>query len=283
MKKSLIISDLDGTLLNSDGKLSEYTVGTLNCLIDCGMYFTFATARTIYSAKHITSKLNINVPCILNNGASVYDMNIGKYIRNACISCEVSERIISVFRKNDVNCFMFKFVDNILSTFYDKVTDELMKTYVAERKEKFLHPFFECNDLVSEINGSEIYINSTGSYEDLLPIRNAVAEIEGADCAFYKDTYTDKWFLEIFSNEASKANGIKFLRKAYGFEHIIVFGDNLNDLSMFEEADTKIAVGNAHPDVKDAADFIVGSNDDDGVAREIKERFLFDMATKGFQ
>lgn len=283
MKKSLIISDLDGTLLNSDGKLSEYTVETLNWLIDCGIYFTFATARTIYSAKPITSKLNINVPCILNNGASVYDMNTGKYIRNAYISHEVSEQIISLFRKNDINCFMFKFVDNILNTFYDKVTDELMKTYVAERKEKFLHPFFECSDLVSEINGSEIYINSTGCYQDLLPIRNAVAEIKGADCAFYKDTYTDKWFLEIFSNEASKANGIKFLRKEYGFEHITVFGDNLNDLSMFEEADTKIAVGNAHTDVKDVADFIVGSNDDDGVAREMKERFLFDMATGGFQ
>lgn len=275
MKKSLIISDLDGTLLNSDGKLSDYTAETLNWLTGCGIYFTFATARTIYSAKPITSGLNINVPCILNNGASVYDMNTGKYIRNAYISHEVSKQIISVFRKNDVNCFMFKFVDNILSTFYDKVTDELMKTYVAERKRKFLHPFFECSDLVNEIDGSEIYINSTGNYENLLPIRNAVAEIEGADCAFYKDTYTDKWFLEIFSCDASKANGIKFLREKYGFEHITVFGDNLNDLSMFEQADIKIAVGNAHPDVKDAADFIVGSNDDDGVARELKDRFLF--------
>nr|MDE5854231.1 HAD hydrolase family protein [Ruminococcus sp.] len=67
MSKSLIISDLDGTLLNSDGKLSYYTISTLNSLIGCGVYFTFATARTIYSAKPITSELKINVPCILNN------------------------------------------------------------------------------------------------------------------------------------------------------------------------------------------------------------------------
>ncbi|MDE5854478.1 MAG: HAD family hydrolase, partial [Ruminococcus sp.] len=205
------------------------------------------------------------------------DMKSGKYIKNSYIQKNISQKIISVFRENDVNCFMFKFVDNILSTFYDKVTDELMQSYVAERKGKFAQPFFECNNLVNEIDGSEIYINSTGDYESLLPIRNAVAEIEGADCAFYKDTYTDKWFLETFSNEASKANGLKFLREEYGFEHIMAFGDNLNDLSMFEQADFRIAVGNAHPDVKDIADLIVDTNDNDGVAKELKDKFLFNM------
>ena len=277
MKKSLIISDLDGTLLDSSGKLSEYTIENLNWLMDCGIYFTFATARTIYSAKPITFGLNINVPCILNNGASVYDMQSGKYVKNAYISQKVSQQIISVFRKNGASCFMFKFVDNILSTCYDTITDELMKSYVEERKGKFAQPFFECNNLVNEIDGSEIYINSTGDYESLLPIRNAVAEIEGADCAFYKDTYTDKWFLETFSNEASKANGLKFLREEYGFEHITAFGDNLNDLSMFEQADLRIAVGNAHPYVKDMADLIVDTNDNDGVAKELKDKFLFNM------
>lgn len=271
--KSLIISDLDGTLLNSDGKLSEYTVETLNRLMSCGVYFTFATARTIYSAKPITEGLNINVPCILNNGASVYDMKTGKYIKNAYISQEVSRKIISAFRANGVNCFMFRCVDNVLSTGYDKVTDELMQSYVEERKNKFLQPFFECEDLLNEISGNEIYINSTGSYDSLLPVKNAVAEIDGADFAFYKDTYTDKWFLETFSSNASKANGLKFLRKNYGFEYITSFGDNLNDISMFKEADCKIAVGNAHDDVKSIADLIVDTNDNNGVAKWVAENY----------
>lgn len=268
--KTLYISDLDGTLLNSKACVSRYTAETLNCLIDNGMYFTFATARTIYSAKPITSELKINVPCILNNGAGVYDMKSEKYVKNAYIPENISHRIISAFRDNNVNCFVFKFIDNILSTCYDNVTEELMRTYIAERKGKFSQPFFECNDLFNEIDGSEIYINSTGDYESLLPIRNAVAEIDGADCAFYKDTYTDKWYLETFSNEASKANGIKFLREEYGFERIVCFGDNLNDLSMFEQADTKIAVENAKPELKAKADFIIPSNDNDGVAKYIK-------------
>lgn len=273
MEKILFVSDLDGTLLNSNGELSGYTVETLNRLMENGIYFTFATARTIYSAKPITKELRINVPCILNNGASVYDMRTGEYIKNAYIPQEVSMKIISAFRAEGLNCFMFRFSDNLLSTGYDNVTDELMKSYVEERKGKFLQPFFECDDLLDEINGNEIYINSTGSYENLLPVKNAVSEITGADFAFYKDTYTDKWFLETFSDKASKANGIRFLREKYGFEHITVFGDNFNDLSMFREADTKIAVGNAKSELKEKADIITDTNDNDGVAKWLAENY----------
>lgn len=273
MEKILFISDLDGTLFNNNGELSEYTVAMLNSMISCGMYFTFATARTIYSAKPLTERLNINVPCILNNGASVYDMQSGEYVKNAYFQRSTAEKILSAFRENSVHCFMFKFVDNKLSTFFANVTDELMQSYVAERKGKFLQPFFECDDLVNEIDGSEIYINSTGSYESLLPISKAVAEIDGADFAFYKDTYTDKWFLETFSSEASKANGIKFLREKYGFTKVVAFGDNLNDLSMFSQADVKIAVGNAKPELREKADFIADTNENNGVVKWIIENY----------
>lgn len=273
MEKILFISDLDGTLLNNNGKLSEYTVAMLNSMTSVGMYFTFATARTIYSAKTLTERLDISVPCILNNGASVYDIQSDKYVHNAYIPQDVSGKIVSAFRDNGVNCFLFKFVDGVLSTFYDNITEKLMLTYVAERKGKFAQPFFECGDLFYEIDGSEIYINSSGSYESLLPVKNAVMAIDSADCAFYKDTYTDNWFLETFSCRASKANGIKFLREKYGFTKVVAFGDNLNDLSMFSQADVKIAVGNAKPELKAKADFIADTNENNGVVKWIIENY----------
>lgn len=273
MRKSLVISDLDGTLLNSDGKLSEYTIETLNWLIGCGVYFTFATARTIYSAKPITERLKINVPCILNNGASVYDMQTGEYIKNNYIPQKTAEKILSVFRQNGVYCFVFRFENDILLTCYDKITNELMQKYVDERKGQYEKPFRECSNLEDEIDDRVIYINAMGDYETLLPIRNAVAEIDGADCAFYKDTYTDNWFLETFSSEASKGNGLKFLRKKYGFTKVVVFGDNLNDLSMFSQADVRIAVANAKPELKEKADLIIDTNDNNGVVKWIIENY----------
>ncbi|MDE6833583.1 MAG: HAD family hydrolase, partial [Ruminococcus sp.] len=70
--KRLYITDLDGTLLDSSGKVSVNTVKIINSLIGNGIYFTFATARSVYSAKPITAGININVPCILMNGVSIY-------------------------------------------------------------------------------------------------------------------------------------------------------------------------------------------------------------------
>ena len=78
--------------------------------------------------------------------------------------------------------------------------------------------------------------------------------------------YNGEWFLEVFSDKASKSNGIRFLRDRYGFDEVVAFGDNLNDLSLFEAADVKIAVGNAKEELIAAADIVIGKNADNGVA-----------------
>lgn len=79
---TLYISDLDGTLLNSDAQVSAESAKLINAAIDKGIRFTFATARSVYSAAPITSAININVPCILMNGVSVYDLKTDTYIKN---------------------------------------------------------------------------------------------------------------------------------------------------------------------------------------------------------
>ena len=101
-------------------------------------------------------------------------------------------------------------------------------------------------------------------------------KLSGVDIAFYLDVYNDSWYLEIFSHKASKANGIRFIRENYGFDKVVAFGDNLNDLPMFEQADTKIAVGNAREEVKKAADIVIGTNDNDGVAEYLANLFQAD-------
>jgi hydroxymethylpyrimidine pyrophosphatase-like HAD family hydrolase len=77
--------------------------------------------------------------------------------------------------------------------------------------------------------------------------------------------------LEAFSAAASKRNAVAYLREAYGYERVVGFGDNLNDLPMFEVCDVRVAVENARPEVKAAANHICGANDNDGVVRWIEE------------
>lgn len=268
--KTLYISDLDGTLLDSSGELPEKTAAELNSLIDRGLHFTFATARTIYSAGAITAALNIDTPCILMNGVCIYDLKKREYISVEAIPRELSDKIASFYKEHGVECFMFRISGQKLTTYYTELTERVMASFAEDRQKKYGKPFVQCRDFREVTEGDAVYFTSTSSYESLLPVRNAVKEVDGLDCAFYEDTYTGKWYLEVFSSEASKANGIKKLRKLYGYEKVVCFGDNLNDLAMFEQSDVKIAVENARDEVKSAADIIISSNDNNGVAEYLK-------------
>lgn len=264
--KRLYITDLDGTLLSPEGSISAKTAAILNSLTAEGICFTFATARSVYSAKPITSALDINVPCILMNGVSIYDLRTDGYLANQYIPVSASEKVIEAFEREKAEVFLYRFNDEVLTCYYTKITTRVMQSFAEVRRNRYNKPYVQCADLLDAADGRTIYYTALDEHEKLLPVKNAIDSIDGVDYAFYEDTYTGKWFLEVFSAKASKSNGLRYLRERYGFDEVVAFGDNLNDLPMFSEADIKVAVGNARDEVKAAADYIIGTNDEDGVA-----------------
>lgn len=78
------------------------------------------------------------------------------------------------------------------------------------------------------------------------------------------------WYLELYSKKASKYHGVQFLRSHYGFDTVVCFGDNHNDLPLFEASDIKIAVGNSVNELKEKADIIIGCNTEEGVANWLR-------------
>ena len=263
--KRLYISDLDGTLLSPEPKITARTAELINSLTAGGMNFTFATARSIYSAVPITSALDINVPCILMNGVSIYDIKNERYIKSEFIDPALSAKLLEAYERHGVECFMYRIDDGALTCYYSKLTSRVMQSFAEVRKHKYKKPFVQCR-LQDYADGNTVYFTTRGKYDELLPVKLEAEKIEGVDHAFYLDVYDDSWYLEIFSHKASKSNGLRFLREEYGFDEIVAFGDNLNDLPMFEQADIKIAVGNARDEVKAAADYVIGTNSEDGVA-----------------
>ena len=268
--KVLYVSDLDGTLLDPTPRITESTAVAVNRLIDKGMHFTFATARSIYSAIPITSALDINVPCILMNGVSIYDVRNEKYIKNEFIDPVDSAEILRIFEKHGIHCFMYRIDEGTLISYYSELTTKVMQSFAEVRKHEYKKPFVQCR-LADYADENTVYFTTTGAYEDLLPVKLEAEKIAGVDIAFYLDVYNDAWYLEIFSHKASKANALRFICEKYGFDRVVAFGDNLNDLPMFEQADVKVAVGNARDEVKAAADYVIGTNDKDGVAEWLSD------------
>lgn len=270
--KVLYVTDLDGTLLDPTPKITERTADIINELTGKGMNFTFATARSIYSAVPITSQLNVNVPCILMNGVSIYDVKNKEYVKNEFIAPSDSAEILRIFEKHGIQCFMYRIDGGSLICYYSELTTKVMQSFAEVRKHEYKKPFVQCRlaDMADEYT---VYFTTTGPYEDLLPVKTEAEKLSGVDIAFYLDVYNDSWYLEIFSHKASKSNALRFIREKYGFDKVVAFGDNLNDLPMFEQADTKVAVGNARDEVKAAADHVIGTNSEDGVAEYLSGLF----------
>lgn len=273
--KRLYISDLDGTLLNSDQKVSEFTVEKINECISNGMQFSFATARTVASALQITRKININVPCILMNGVCMYDIAEGKYIKTEYLPAEKVAAIASVLDSSGQNGFMYKISDNKLLCEYTKLDNPEMREFYNVRRERYDKPFSKIDKFSKSCDNDVIYFTLLDTFQKLSKIKDGIEKIGGIKYEFYSDIYSENvYYLEIFSGNASKLNGVNFLRKYGNFDEIIGFGDNLNDIPLFKAADVRFAVNNAKDELKAMADFIVPSNIENGPAKWLSENYI---------
>ena len=275
MKSTLYITDLDGTLLNSDAQLTAFASDTLNAMIAGGLAFTVATARTPVSAGKILAGLTPGAPVVSLNGAVVEDVKQKSYVRICYFAPETVDAIIGLLKSLDVTCFMFAMADGQLATYHESFGQKPPLGIAEERIAKYYMTYRHTEGFAGAPPDRIIYFSLLDEYDRLRPIHDELAARPDLSLTLYKDTYTSRgWFLEIFGAGASKRNAVNYLREAYGYGRVVCFGDNLNDLPMFEAADVRVAVKNAKPEVKAAADYICGSNDDDGVVKWIWENRL---------
>ena len=262
--KTLYVSDLDGTLMRSDIKISDHTVKTINGLIDQGVAFTYATARSIDSAREITQDLKIKLPVITRNGSVLADNITGKSME------------ITVFKEEDIRMIR-KLIPELPSHGFVScyIGDKMIKTYAdTEHTEGLDYIGFykddprmvKVPDMEGMFTGRPGYVTMISSKEDLEPVYERVKDHDGWECLFQKDTYRDEYWIELCPKGCTKAKKILQLKEEYGFDRVIVFGDSLNDLPMFSIADESYAVSNALDEVKAAATSVIGSNNDDAVA-----------------
>ena len=119
--------------------------------------------------------------------------------------------------------------------------------------------------------GIVTYITIIDEREVLEPYYEEIKNAGDWETVFSKDTYDKEFWLEICPTNATKAKAVQKLKDRLGLDRIVVFGDSVNDLSMFAVADEACAVSNAIDELKASATKIILSNEEDGVARFIEE------------
>lgn len=265
--KRLYVSDLDGTLFNTKKKLTEKTVGLLNECLDAGTLFAVATARQPYGCDYRLNELHLNTPSILTNGVFLYDFDTKNYISVKTIAGSSVHEILTLFDRYNTGVFLYTFEDNKISVYYNRPELTGQTQYYSDRALETCETVALEEDLGVLVKDSNtFYLACTGTKEALEPISEEVQKLPGVSCAFYLNIYNGLYCIEIFSDQATKKNALLELKELLGCDEVIVFGDNLNDLSMFEIGDRCYAVENALEVVKEQATGVIPSCDEDGVA-----------------
>ncbi len=274
MLKTLYISDLDGTLLNSNKELSSFTTRTINEFISTGGHFSVATARTAASTAKILSELDLTIPAVMMNGAVIYDLNRKCYIKTEMIPADKARMIIDIINENGISGFMYAVKNDILITYYENLKTKQIQDFYDERVQRYYKTFEKVESFMHKAaENNVIYFTLIDEYESLSGVYNELKGQEGIDLTLYKDIYdVNLWYLEIYSSMASKYNAVNFLRNEYGFDRIIGYGDNNNDIPMLKACDEFYAVANAVEQLRTISTEVIDCNIDDGVAKHIFKR-----------
>ena len=274
----LYISDLDGTLLNREGILSPYSQKKLLSMLNEGLFFTVATARSLVSIQILLKSLPISLPVIHFNGAMISDMQSGQHQFVLGFKDGLDEDVAQFcHEKMGHRPFVSSFdgTDDHLS--YEAIPNPGYRWYVEERK-RFGDPRLRPVSAVMPVVSGEQVICYT-----------VVADFESLNCfrlsleshfpqqlriRFFQNPYDTDWYwITIQPYEATKATAITRLLKEKGVsaQHLTVFGDHLNDQEMFQIAGRAVAVANAIEELARLATHRIGHHGDDCVVRFIEK------------
>ncbi len=267
-KDRLFISDLDGTLLNDQGEIPAPTLQRLNHLIERGMNFTIATARSQESAIPLLRGLNLKLPVILFNGVFLTDLNTGEDLGGSeFISPGIVADMLKIVAPISLDPFIYT-VSSQHFLYYRRANNPGAQAYLdslnGDGRLRQVEQFtFEENErisgflLIDSVDVLEpIYIALKAKYFDKLAMY------------FAKDLYSDGYYwLQTYNKNATKGQAVQKLANQLNtpLSQVTVFGDYLNDLDMFRVAGHSVAVSNALPEVKTLADEIIGTNNEGAV------------------
>lgn len=284
--KKLIAIDLDGTLLNSYGEISEEDKKAVQKQIQNGAEVVLTSGRTISAMESFAEEVGANNYLISGNGTVVYDLQNKQNIYEKYLSKEKVLEIIKICEENSMyyNVYtdrsiitknlnfntLFYYSENLKKPAEKRTNIEQIANipeYIASLEEPFLKITVCDND--KAIFNRMIYALKQIEDIDVLEVAHMSRKIVRIDDEERKLEY---YYTEITSKNVNKWDAILYLAKKIQIpvENIITIGDNVNDMKMLENAAFGIAMENSSPNVKEIANFITTDNNNSGVGKALE-------------
>lgn len=279
----MLAINIDGTLLQSNGKLHKSTREAVEHVLQKDVYVTLVTARSFSSAVKVAKALKLDSAKLVTQQGSFITDKIEKPIYVKRIHERLTYEVVSLLeefpcqirlvREDFAIANKFKLHQNILAKFvytsgesvYDsqQFVDSLSNTLI---------------DKPVDASKIEVYFqNPTVAMEASKVLENTFSDLSLIKINDIR--------LDILPEGVSKLNGLLKLCEHLGFarKEMVVIGDRIDDIPMIQAAGLGVAMGNASNEVKQAADWITRSNDQHGVAFMVKEHFRKQQAIKFLQ
>ena len=279
----LIAVDLDGTLLNSYGTISEENRKAIKKVQKEGVKVVLASGRTTNSVKSLAEELGGNEYIICGNGSLIYDLKKDEIIYDKFIDKNKALQIIQICEQNSIyynvyteDMVIAKTLDNNVLFYHqensNKPDSKKTKINLVDNIYEYVKNLEGKNILKFTISDkSSIIFNSI--IKKLRNIRNIdVLDVAHMSRKMIKsgteEVSLEYYYTEITSENVDKWNAIEWLAEKLEIEkeEIMAIGDNINDKLMIENAGLGIAMGNSDPKIKEIADKVVATNNECGVA-----------------
>lgn len=272
----MFVTDMDGTLLDRDGKVNARSAEIISRLSRRGALVTVATARTPATVEELLADTYTDIPAIVMTGAAMWDRKAKRYIEPVLHSPEALPELMEVFHAAGVNPFIYVLgEDGVLRVYHNGKMNRYESRFYEERRYLGLKKFVldSPEGLMMPIPGT-ILVFAVGESDVIESVAGCLSHDARLSVSCYRDIFNhDIAFIEVFGSGVSKSSAVRRLAEMVGADRLTVYGDNLNDLSMMAVADDAVAVANAVPEVLDKASRHIGPNTHSSVACDMESVF----------
>lgn len=264
-KIKLIVTDIDGTILKHDYKFTQEVKDCINNLTQNGIKVVLATGRMHMATTSIIRELCLKTPIVSYHGGLIKFQNKILYEKN--LNSEFAIEIIDWAKQNNIHINLY--LDDELHVEKDNLT---IQHYVKQGISKYTIKSFDKVKL-EKINKLVLI-----DFEDETKVTMWTEYLakKYSDLHIVKST---PYFCEICNKEATKAHAVNFLKDYWGLkkEEILTIGDQNNDIELLKAGGIKVAMGNATDELKELADYITDTVNNNGFVKAI-ERFVYNEA-----
>ncbi|KPI88842.1 putative haloacid dehalogenase-like hydrolase [Leptomonas seymouri] len=273
-----VVADMDGTLLNSNHRISEYTANVLRGLKEKGIHLIVATGRPYPDVFKTIHKCQLEPDFIItSNGGRIHDGNF-KLVREHNIQPDLVEKMVQLrglLGENNGEAEK-KFVTNIYRE-AEWLTDKLVPQAQAAFNEEF--PCQVLGDKLFELRSDDLKgvheVWFLGHHEELLRLQAFITRTFSSELCC---TFSLPYLIDCVPAGVTKGNGVREVAEVLNMklEDVACFGDGMNDESMLKIAGKAYIMENGQQELKDAVPHgeVIGSNTDDGVAKKLEELFF---------